>query len=156
MATPSLPGARNAPSAFQRQYVEDFFVYTATFAALAPAAVATQNIQIQANSAFKWQKSTYQADIAAAAYTSGAVPIPNVQIQITDSGTGRQLFSSALPVIGIFGNGGLPFILPQNRIFMERSNIQITATNFDAAVTYNLRLMLIGTKIFDLAGSGMG
>lgn len=130
------------------QYWEDFFVYDATFAALASLTSSQQNIQIQADSSFKWTAAAFYADIAAAAFTASAQPIPNVTIQILDTGSGRQLFQDPIPVPSVFGSGQLPFILPVPRIFKARSAIQLTAANFDAAVDYNLRLMLIGTKIF--------
>ena len=58
------------PGAPKAQYFEDFTVYEIDVAGLAPAAVANGNIQIQADSSFKWIKSTYTADIAAAAFLS--------------------------------------------------------------------------------------
>ena len=147
------PGVR-PPVAPRRQggvqYVEDFFAYTLVFSAMAPGDVDQQSIQIQADSHFKWTKATFQADIAADAYLDGTRPIPLISLQITDSGSGRQLFFNPLPVETIFGTGQLPFILPIPRIFMARSTIQVVASNFDAAVTYNLRLAFIGTKIFDM------
>lgn len=132
----------------QSQGWEDFTVYELDFAALAPAGVANSSIEIQADSSFKWVKSAFSANIAVAAFLSGTRPIPNISIQVVDGGTGRQLFSSAVPVPSIFGSGELPFILPVSRIFKARSSIQVTVANYDAAVTYNLRLSFIGTKIF--------
>jgi hypothetical protein len=156
MSTGQAPRAATVPpvvSDMQRtQMFEDFFIYNANFAALAPAAVATQVINIQADSHFKWSEATYEADIAAAAFLDGTRPIPNVTVQIQDSGTGRTLFNAPIPIPSIFGTGQLPFILPIPRVFMARSSITLTATNFDAAVTYNLRLALIGTKLFDRGG----
>lgn len=147
--TPQLVRPPQAPPGQpQVQYVEDFFVYTVSFLALANGATALGNIQIQADSDFKWIKSTYQADIAAAAYTESSQPIPNATLQIVDSGSGRQLFFNATPIETVFGRGQLPFILPIPRVFRARSNIQLTVANFDAAETYNIRLALIGMKVF--------
>lgn len=154
MAPVIPPDARNPPR--QSQYVEDFFVYNVDFLAIAPADVQQGNIQIQADSAFKWTASAFQADIAAAAYEASTRPIPLCTLQIVDTGSGRQLFSNPAPVETLFGNGGLPFILPIPRIFQPRSNIALTLANFDAAETYNVRLQLIGTKVFNLnTGTGM-
>lgn len=139
--------ANNAPA---KQYFEDLFIYEIDFSALAPAAQANGVIQIQADSDFKWIKSVYYADIAAAAFTLTTAPVPSVTVQITDGGTGRQITSNAVPVPSIFGRGELPFINPVPRVFRAKSSINITVANFDAAVTYNLRLSFIGTKVFYL------
>lgn len=145
----------SAPPMPRVQYVEDYFVYNATFEAIAPADTQQANIQIQADSAFKWTKAALQADIDAAAYTESSRPIPLCTLQIVDSGSGRQLFFNALPVELVFGTGQLPFILPIPRIFQARSNISLTLANFDAATTYNVRLALIGTKIFGYGGNAL-
>jgi hypothetical protein len=141
------------PDTPRMQFEEDFFVYNVLFDAIAPGDTQQANIAIQADSHFKWIKATMQADIDAAAYTSGARPLPLAALQLVDSGSGRQLFLSALPLELVFGTGELPFILPIPRIFRARSNIALTLTNFDAAVTYDIRLALIGTKMFAKGGS---
>lgn len=129
-------------------FIEDFTVYELDFLALAPAATSTQAIAIQADSAFAWTKAAYYATIANAAFVENTRPIPSVTVQILDTGSGRQLFNAALPVPSIFGVGQLPFILPVERVFQRRSSMSVTVNNFDAAVTYNLRLSFIGKKIF--------
>lgn len=136
------------------QFVEDFFIYNQNFLLIAPAAVQNQNIQVQADSAFKLTALSFQADIAAAAYTESTRPIPLCTLQMVDTGSGRQLFQNPAPIEAIFGNGQLPFILPLNRIFMPSSVIQMTLTNFSAATTYSVRLQLIGMKVFDLKSIG--
>lgn len=145
-----------SPTPPRVQFQEDFFVYNVDFVAggvpgaIAHGATQNGNFQIEASSDFKLIKLAYFADIAAAAMQLATLVVPNVTLQITDSGSGRNLFNGAIPVPSIFGQGNLPFILPLPRIFRARSNIQIVATNFDAAVDYNLRLAFIGTKIFQL------
>lgn len=138
------------PNPATPQTVEAFTVYELDFAALASAGVGNGAIQIQADSAFRWTKATYSANIAAAAFLSGTRPIPNVTIQITDNGSGRQLFNNPVPIPNIMGSGELPFILPMGYVFEPKSSMQVQVTNFDAVVTYNLRLSFIGTKIFKL------
>jgi NAD(P)-dependent dehydrogenase (short-subunit alcohol dehydrogenase family) len=128
--------------------LKDFFIYGIDFTALAPGATATDNIQIQADADFETQKLTYFADIAAAAQTVTTQVIPLITVLITDAGSGRQLMNVATAIPALFGDGKIPFILPTSRIFAARSNITFQVSNFDAAVTYNLRLSLIGTKLF--------
>ena len=134
----------------QVQYVQDWFVYNADFLALAPAVVANQNIQIQADSDFKLIKLAMAADIAGAAQTESNMPMPNATLMILDTGSGRQLFSNPIPLNAIFGSGRLPFILPVPRIFKARSNISLTVASFEAVNINNIRLAFIGNKIFQL------
>ena len=135
--------------AFARQ--RDFFVYEAEVVAIPIAGgVATDTIQIQADADFIWQKATYQADIAGAAVTDATRVIPNVLVQITDTGSNRQLFFNPLPIPNIFGTGRVPFILPNPRLFIKTSTIQIDFTSFEAAITPTIRLSFIGYKFYRL------
>lgn len=137
------------PAPIEQQYVfKDYFTYGLTFLALAPAGTATGQIAIQADSDFIWQKATFFADIAAASQNMGTLLVPLVSILITDSGAGRQLMNTAVPVTTIFGTGEIPFILPRPRIFRAQTVLSVQVSNFDAAVTYNLRLSFIGEKGF--------
>ena len=126
----------------------DFYIYEAEALALASGASANDIVAIEADSDFIMQKLTYQADIAAAAYTDSTRPIPLITIQLIDSGSGRQLMQNPIPVSSFMGNGELPFILPNPRKFLRNSTIQVAFTNFDAATTYNIRLAFIGYKIY--------
>ena len=126
----------------------DFYIYEAEALALAPAGSANDIINIEADSDFILQKFAYESDIAAAAYTFNTKPIPLITIQLIDSGSGRQLMQNPIPVASFMGDGQLPFILPNPRKFLRNSTIQIAFTNFDAAVTYNIRLAFIGYKIY--------
>lgn len=131
------------------EYVAEYAAYTVTFTGLAPSVTAQDQIQIQADSAFRWMSGTFYATIANAAFTRQAQPIPSVTVQIIDNGSGRALFNAPVPVSSVFSpSGELPYILPVPRQFKERSSVSFTVANFDAAVTYNLRLVLHGAKLF--------
>lgn len=133
---------------FQRR---DFYVYEAQTTAGTPlAAGATQNdvINIEADSDFILQKLAYQCDIAAAAFTDSTRPIPNVTVQLVDTGSGRQLMQNPIPIPSIFGTGELPQVLTNPRKFLRNSTIQVAFTNFDAAAAYTIRLAFIGYKIY--------
>lgn len=146
---------RQMPAGAQQQGVtmapqkrRDFFAYTLAFAALTAGVASQGAIQIQADSDFELTKFTMFADIAAAAETEATRVLPLVTIQITDTGTGRALFSSPLPIPAIMGDGRIPFILPVPKIFSANASVAIQVANFAAATDYNLRLLLIGAKIF--------
>lgn len=136
---------------FARQ--RDFFVYEAQVVALpAITGVATDTIQIQADADFIWQKAAYEADLAGVAQTVTTAIVPNILIQITDTGSNRQLFFNPIPIVNVFGRGVLPFILPNPRLFIKTSTIQIDFTSFEAAVTPTVRLSFIGYKFYRYNG----
>ena len=130
------------------QSVQDYFTYQVNFASLAAGASANGSFQVQADSDFKWLKATVMADLAGAAQTVSTQVIPLVTIQITDTGSGRQLMSAPVPIFNMFGTGQIPFILPVPRIFKARANVAIAVANYSAATAYLFRLSFIGTKIF--------
>lgn len=146
-----LKGVGQVPSDAGTKH--EFYVYTQNFTsdlnnAVAPTGTGNGSINIQADSDFVLQKLTYFADIAKAAQTENTRVIPLMSIQIRDTGSGRDIIENATPVSNIFGTGQLPFILPTKKLFLARSTIAITVTNFDAAVTYNLQLAFVGYKVF--------
>lgn len=126
----------------------DFFVYEVDFAALAPGGSLTNSFTVQQEADFLLTKITMIADIAAAAQMASTRVIPLATIMINDTASGRNLMSSAVPLPNIFGEGGLPFILPRQRLFVASSVVNVTLTNFDAAATYNIKLSFIGEKAF--------
>ena len=130
------------------QSVQDYFTYQVNFASLAAGASANGSFQVQADSDFKWLKATVMADLAGAVQTVSSQVIPLVTIQITDTGSGRQLMSAPVPIFNMFGTGQIPFILPVPRIFKARANVAIVVANYSAATAYLFRLSFIGTKIF--------
>jgi hypothetical protein len=145
MVSPQIP----------EQFIEDWWIETVNIAALAQNGVANSSIQVQADSAFKLMKLGLVTDIAGAAITESTLPIPLVTLQITDTGSGRNLFSNPVALGALFGHGRLPHILPVPRLFLPRSNIQLQFTNYSggAGTTYNLRMALEGTKVFKLGGN---
>jgi hypothetical protein len=131
------------------QYWEDFAVYEIDSGSIANGVTNVVNLSIQQDSAFKWMKSCVFADLAGAPQLQSSQVIPLATLQITDLGSGRNLFSIPSPIGNVFGLMGNPLILPIPRRFKPFSQIQFTFANFSAGTTYsNIRLSLIGTKIF--------
>lgn len=129
----------------------DFYIYEAAVAALGVGLSANDVINIEADSDFILQKLTYQADLAGVAQLDGTRVIPNVLVQLTDTGSGRQLMQNPIPIPSFFGIGAIPFILPNPRLFMRNSTIQIAFTSFEVAATPTVRLAFIGYKIYGTA-----
>lgn len=130
------------------QQIKSFFGYSTTHSSVASGADDTQSINIEADSAFALQKLAYFADIAAAVQTDSSRVIPLATVQIRDTGSGRDLFDNAIPIPSVFGTGKIPFILPEPRIFKPNATLQVIVSNFSASTTYNIRLALLGVKIF--------
>lgn len=138
-----------------RRDKQTFYIYPITFAALAAGGSASSTINIQSDADFFCYKTTYFADIAAAAQTDSSRVIPLVTVLITDTASDQQLMQAPVPVPAMFGTGEIPFILPAPHRFRASGTIGIQVTNFDAASAYNLRLMFIGFKMYlkgDLQG----
>lgn len=130
---------------------EDLFIYLISTSNLAAATgTANVSVQVQADSDFKLIKLTQFSNNHAAItnQTESTRVLPLVTVQITDTGSGRNLFSAAVPIPNLFGDGRIPFILPIARIFKARSTITVAFANYDTALAYDLNLALIGTKLF--------
>jgi len=148
MATATVTVSRPAPRPPAPPPVRrDFFVYGINFLSLG---VGTANgaIQIQSDSDFELQKLSFFADIAGAVQTESSRVLPLVTFQATDTGTGRQLFAIDMPIPSLMGDGRIPFILPTTKVFSANSSVAFTVTNYSAATTYNVRMALIGSKLF--------
>lgn len=127
----------------------DWFTYSTTFSSLAANTSAQQSITIQAESDFLLTKLVYFADIAGGAQTQSSRVIPLASLLIVDASSGYQLMDNPIPLDNLAGSGGLPFILPGGRIFRSRTSINLTLSNFSAATAYNIRLGLIGVRLFE-------
>ena len=126
----------------------DFYVYTAEGDTLAPGSTQTINIPVQADADFLLRKMTHFCDIALGNQTADSRVLPLVNVQITDTGSGRQLMDSPVSIAAIFGSGEMPHILSNPRLWRANSNISISLTNYSATTTYNIGLFFIGEKLY--------
>lgn len=134
----------------QERIIDDFFGYSTGVLVLAGVvgATITNNIVIQADSDFVWEKLTFFADIGAT-LTEGTRVVPSVTLMITDTGSGRQMFNTPVSLYAIAGSGGLPYILSRPKIFDSNSVIQIALVN-RLAQAYNIDILLSGRKRYTL------
>lgn len=130
-----------------------FFVYGIDFAALAAAVTTPGQIAIQADSDF------FLTQIVAKVRTEAdaTVALPwLINLQLLDSGSGRQLFNQPQCIENVAGGGsagtptggGLPFYPTLGYLFRANSTITTSLTNLTAATTFNVQLSFIGIKIF--------
>lgn len=139
----------------------DFYIYEA-HATVTASGTGTDTIQIEADSNFILEKMVHWTTVSGLApnlstattilFTGGLtdqqIIQPNMLVQITDTGSGRNLMSNPIPIPSTFGSGKLPFILPHPRIFLRNTTIQISFTNADTVNGYVTRLAFIGYKVY--------
>lgn len=140
----------------QKTDLLDWYVYNAIFLALANGTQRAVSIAIEADANFVLMKLSGFASIANAAQTYNTRVVPLVDLQITDTGSGRNLLNGDTAWSNIVGWGEIPYILPLRRKFKANSAIRVSATNFDAAVTYDLRLSFSGYKDFGAVYAARG
>ena len=127
----------------------DYFVYAVTSASLAPTVTANLSLQISADSDFWWTGLTCFTANANASQNYSTRLLPLMTMQITDTGSGRQLFNTPIPIPALTGDGAHVNRLIHPRFFAASSTVQVQLVNFDAAVTYvNTFLAFVGFKIF--------
>lgn len=141
-------GSQAAPD---YQYAEDFFVYGASFGTLAQGVGGVQNITIQADSDFEAIKIAVGGTLTGNGGPFTDSQFPELSMQLVDTGSGRQLFNTPVPIQLVAGSAGLPLILPVPRLFKSKSVLQVTATNIAVgAHSYdNCFVAFIGRKIFE-------
>lgn len=138
---PKRPAPRPAPR-------REFYVYGIDFEAVAAGTPANGSIQVQADSNFELQKLSFFADIALGDQEQATRVLPLITVQFTDTGTGRQMFNTPIAIPSIMGDGQIPFILPTTKTFQANASILVTLANYSSATDYNVRISLIGSKVF--------
>ena len=147
---PPVTGPSGQFSLGNRAYIgRDYYVYSAPIANLPAGGSASFSISFQADADFVWQKASFQAYATTpVALTANTRIIPAVTVQMTDTGSGRDLFDQPIPIPMIFGTGELPFIIPTPRLFAARSTLKIDFTNLDASTAVYISLAFIGYKAY--------
>lgn len=145
-------------SKIQKDWFLDPFTYTTSFVTpnqLAASGTSTQSFLVQNDSAFVICKTTFTiADVNNDAVANlqpfgsgGASLIVAVLASITDSGSGRALSDSGVPIDSWFGTAQFPRIWPIPKIVDPASNVSTTLQNLDATA-YHVRLAYHGYKVF--------
>jgi hypothetical protein len=114
----------------------------------AGALPVTGNFIVDTSAPFMLVSQCYQADVAGAAVTVSTRPAPNVVITMQDQSSNRNWQNGGVPIPSIFGNGTLPYFLPQPRLIPANTNVQMTVTNYDAASVPNIRLSFHGYRLY--------
>lgn len=144
---------QTAPAVFNpRDTGTDYFWYShtpiSTLASTAP--VATAFINLDADSDFYCVALSYQASIADAVLTESSNVLPLVRLQITDTGSGKSLMNTPMPLTAMAGDGKRPYRLVRPRVFLANATIQLAFASYVAAgTTYSdLQVVLHGYKVY--------
>ena len=142
--------AMNAGRVGQVIISDEFYIYTTGRPAvgLALLGTSTTNIQIQVDSDFLIEKMSFNADLAGAAQTETSRVLPNVNVLLTNTASGRNLMNVQFPLTGVFGGGELPFILPRQYLLPGSSTLQIQLVSFEAVSVPFITLNFIGRKLY--------
>lgn len=123
----------------------EYFTYVAETTSIAANGGTLQStIQIQSDSDFVMSYMSANAISAAGVITS----TPNITVQITDTGSGKTLFSAPAQLSLAFGSQGFPYLLPAPRVFAPNTNVKFDFTNRDAATAYTINYFLSGARIY--------
>ena len=131
------------------QYARSYFAYHVDFASIAPGASLTQNVVIQSDSHFLVHALTFTCfDLT----THGQITAPDSTIQITDTGSGTNLYDGAVELLNVVGTAQLPAILVPPRLFAPAANISVQITNVVSTNAQKYEIVFLGEKIFDYSG----
>lgn len=130
---------------------EDWFIYTAKAENLNFGTTSNATINIQANSDFLLYKTVYIAyPNLTTSLTDSTTLVPHISVQLTDTGSGQQLFSEPAPISTMSGTGERPFILSRPRTLRANTTLVVGFENFSTALDYELvYLQFIGQKVFN-------
>lgn len=137
----------------QEETLEDFYIYELNFESIPAQESKTLSFNIQADSDFRLEKTTYfSIDNASlnAVVSDSDRDIPLLTMLVTDTGSGRQLMDAEVSLSNFFGTGQIPFIWQQPKTFSARSTISVTINNFGTVIDYRCNLSFIGSKIFNI------
>lgn len=124
---------------------KDFFMYGTDFVPLGASATVTNNIVIQADSAFLILDVVGVATDTANTAAVGP-PVPQL-VRVRDEGSGRDLMNHAVHFDNFFGTGQLPSYLPYPKILKPRTTLSVTLQNLEATAR-NVRIDFVGFKLF--------
>lgn len=125
------------------------YAYTVSFASLAAGATATTTLAITANADFIHLNSSFRASAAGAVQNVGNVPMPQMRLLITDSGSNEQFTNAPADLLN-YCPTVTPSVAAQHdypRIIAGRSTLTLALTSYEAAQAYSVDLFLAGVLV---------
>jgi len=124
----------------------DFFGYAVQQLPLAVNAIATPTFSVNTDADFLAVALSGVARDPAAPTTVFAAPA--ITMQVTLQGASRNLYSQAVDWYAVVGTAQEPAYMPYPKLIARGSTVTLTFTNLDAVQAYNVRLVVLGFKIF--------
>lgn len=132
-----------------QQIYQEIFNYQAIALTLLGNGRQTINIDFEADSQFVWQKTTLVAfDSAGANLTVNTQIVPNVDVFIRNTGSGKNLMQAPVNIAQLAGDSRLPYLLPKAYQISPKSTLQFEFTNNNAIDYSKLGVVLHGVKIY--------
>ena len=125
--------------------MKQFYGYSARFFALAAGGNATGSFSIQADSAFMLQNLCGVFFEGGQDFASQSAP--KILVQLTDTGSGANIFDQFMPLNNVFGDAKEPFILPTPRILSANSVVQVSVQS-QLSIAGDLYLSFLGRKLY--------
>jgi len=131
---------------------KDYFTYARDFTAagvLAAGATLGLGIGINGDADFLVVSSTRVVTLTDNTTFIAQAPI---LVNITDSGSGRNLSDQFIHIESYFGTGQEPKYWDMTKVIPANSTITLTLQNLDLVNAFNVRLYLHGMKVFPFQG----
>lgn len=134
----------------RKNFTLDFFTFVINFLPLAASNTDTQQFITQADSGFAICKTSFNIASNVNVFVANISDVPRYAPQVitlSDSGSGRDLSNSAVPIGTLFGPDEFPFPWPTPKILDPNSTFTARVQNL-VATAFNIRLSFHGYKIF--------
>ena len=122
----------------------DYFTYTAVWNPLGALATVPVTIPISSDSDFLWMMTSGNDMTAINVFN----PAPDMLIQYTDQGSGRNLQDNPVHWLNAVGNAQWPYVLPEPKLLIGNGGLQITLQDLANVAHGRVDLSIIGYKIF--------
>lgn len=137
-------------SGVRKAFTLDPFTFVINFLPLAASDTATANFITQADSGFAICKTSFNIASNVNVYVANISDTPRYApqvIMLSDSGSGRDLANTAVPIGTLFGPDQFPFPWITPKVLDPNSTFTARIQNL-VATAFNIRLSFHGYKIF--------
>lgn len=124
---------------------------------LLAAANLPRSVNIQSDSHFISRYVNITTYAAGPVVSTATAPL---ELQLTDTGSGRFIFDDFVPIQAVCGgvaaaagNGNLPFIWPEPWLCRAGGTVQAQLKNIGVVTITRAKLALIGLKVYPLQGT---
>ncbi len=134
----------------RKNFTLDFFTFVINFLPLAASNTDTQQFITQADSGFAICKTSFNIASNVNVFVANISDEPRYAPQVitlSDSGSGRDLSNTGVPIGTLFGPDTFPFPWPTPKILDPNSTFTARIQNL-VATAFNIRLSFHGYKIF--------